>query len=381
MENESVVAAAPSYGEALAAKERRRSKILYVVLAAVFAAAFCWCILTGKYYTSPGDVFRCLLWGIADKCIWLLELPTRIPGLNLTYTIPNPIPVTWDSRVTLVLLSIRVPRVLGAMLAGGGLAISGASYQSVFRNPLVSESILGVSSGACFGAMLAVVLELGHSMTYTLAFVFAAATVLAVYLIGHLLRGNPTLTLVLVGTVLSSLLSAGYSILRYMADPISSQMSDFMFWLMGSLSRLDAQNMGVLFFTLLLGGTLIMSQRGRMNGMSLGEEQARSLGIHTGRVRFIIILASTVITAVVISECGTIGWIGLMIPQIVRMIAGPDNRRLIPCSFFAGGIFLMVIDMIVRVPASGEVPVGVLSAMVGTPIFLLALIRQKAGWS
>ena len=381
MENISAEQANLAYGKALAVRERRRGRILYVVLAAVFLAAFCWCVLTGKYYTAPGDVFRCLLWGIVDKIIWVLELPTKIPGLHLSYSIPNPIPVTWEKKVGLVLLSIRAPRVLGAMLAGGGLAISGASYQSVFRNPLVSESLLGVSSGACFGAMLAVVLGLSHTMTYMLAFLFAAVTVFAAYLISRLLRGNPTLTLVLVGTVLSSLMSAGYSILRYMPDPISSQMSDFMFWLMGSLSRLDSKNMAVLFLAVAIGGTVIMSQRGRMNGMSLGEEQARALGINTGRVRLLIIAASTGMTAVIISACGIIGWIGLMVPQIVRMAAGPDNRRLIPCSFFAGGTFLMIIDMIVRVPASGEVPVGVLSAMVGTPIFLLALVRQKMGWS
>ncbi len=381
MENETAVQVDMEYGKNLAAREKRCGRVMYAVLTAVFIAAFCWCILTGKYYTSPGDVFCCLLWGLVDKIIWVLELPAKIPFLNISYSIPNPVPVTWETKVELVLLSIRLPRVIGAMLAGGGLAISGASYQSVFRNPLVSESILGVSSGACFGAMLAVVMGLGHNMTYMMALLFAAVTVFTVYLIGRLLRGNPTLMLVLVGTVLSSLMSAGYSILRYMADPISSQMSDFMFWLMGSMSRLDTKNMGILLVTVIVGGAMIMSQRGKMNGMSLGEEKARTLGINTGRVRLIIVIASTVITAVIISECGTIGWIGLMIPQIIRMVAGPDNRRLIPCAFFAGGTFLMIIDMIVRVPASGEVPVGVMSAMIGTPIFLLALVRQKLGWS
>ena len=368
-----------TFGRELERRERRRTGVYAAVLAAASAGVLALALFTGKYYTSPPEVLRALLWDLLEKVIWVLELPARLPGVR--YTLTNPVPVTWSSKVQLVLLSIRVPRVLGVMLAGGGLAICGAGYQSVFRNPLVSESILGVSSGACFGAMLAVVLNLGSAVTYAFAFFFAAATVLGTYLISRTLRGNPTLTLVLVGTVLSGLMSAGYTVLRYIASPITSQLSSFMFWLMGSCSRMDGRALAVLAATVGVGGVLLLRQGGRLNAMSLGEAQARSLGVNTNRTRLVVVSCSTLITAVTVSICGIIGWIGLMIPQIVRMAIGPDNRRLLPCAFFTGGIFLVLMDLICRVPASGEVPIGVLSALLGTPVFLLALIREKAGWS
>lgn len=369
---------AAAYGRNLEKNVRKKTVSYALITLAAFLAAFCVCIFSGRYYTSPSEVIRVLAWALLDKILWLIELPAKLAGIS--FHIDNPIPVTWSSQVELVLLSIRLPRVLGVMLTGGGLAISGASYQSVFRNPLVSESILGVSAGACFGAMLGVVLRMSDPMVYASAFFFAGGTVLATYLISRAIRGNQTLILVLTGTVLSSLMSSAYSILRYIAQPISQQLSDFMFWIMGSCSRIDTPKLAVLSVVVLAGFLAIDKQSGNLNVMALGEDQARSLGVHTDRTRGIVIAASTAITAVAVSICGIIGWVGMMIPQIVRMSVGPDNRRLIPLSFFSGGVFLMVIDMIVRVPASGEVPIGVLAAMVGTPFYLLAMIHEKAGW-
>ncbi len=279
-----------------------------------------------------------------------------------------------------VIFQIRMPRVVAALVVGAALAAGGATFQSLFRNPLASPDILGVSAGAGLGATLGITLALPVGGIQMMAFVFGLATVFAVYLIGRAVRGHdPILVLVLAGVVMGALAGAGIALLKYLADPYD-ELPTITFWLLGSLNAVSREEMLVALLFVAVGTIPLVLLRWRMNIMSLGDEEARALGLHTGLMQLLFISAATLITAAAVSISGIIGWVGLMIPHIARLLVGPDFSRLLPMSMLLGAAYLLCIDDIARTFAEVEIPLGILTALVGAPFFLWLLTRSKRGW-
>ncbi|MDN3519526.1 iron ABC transporter permease [Aquisalimonas lutea] len=281
-----------------------------------------------------------------------------------------------------VVMDVRLPRIGAALVVGAALAAAGATYQGIFRNPLVSPDILGVSSGAAFGAALAIFLALPFLFVQGLAFVFGLVAVSAVYLIATLVRGahNPLLVLVLAGVVVGSLLSAAVSMLKYLADPYD-QLPAIEYWLLGSLSAARAGDVLGILVPVALGLIPLVLVRWRINLLSLDEEEARALGVNTGRLRVVVIAAATLITASAISIAGTVGWVGLIIPHLARMLVGPNYIRLLPASILVGAGYLLAVDTVARNAAAIELPLGTLNAFLGAPFFLYLLARARRSWT
>jgi iron complex transport system permease protein len=279
-----------------------------------------------------------------------------------------------------VIFDVRGPRVLAALLVGGALAASGAAYQTLFRNPLVSPDILGVSAGAALGAVLAIFLSLDVWAIQSFAFGFGLAAVGAAYLIAVTLRGHdPILVLVLAGVVLGSLLGACIALVKYLADPYN-QLPAITYWLLGSLAASSVEDIRTSAFPVLAGLVALWLVRWRITVLSLGDEEAASLGVAAGRIRALVIGAATLVTAAVVSISGIVGWIGLVVPHIARMLVGPDFRALFPVSVLLGSAFLLAVDTLARTVARIEIPLGVLTAFVGTPIFIWLLATARRRW-
>ena len=279
-----------------------------------------------------------------------------------------------------VIYEMRLPRALMAFVVGGALAISGGAQQSMFRNPLVDSGMLGVSAGAGFGACVAIVLFGQNFMIYILSFVFGILAMALSYMVGKIYDTSPTVTLVLGGVVVSSIFSALVSFVKYVADPLE-KLPTITFWLMGSLSRANFQDLLMVLVPIVPSIAIIILLRWRLNILSLGEKDAIALGVNINQVRGIIMICTSVATAAAVCVSGTIGWIGLIVPHIVRMMVGNDNRILLPCSLAIGGSFLMAIDLMARSMSSAEIPIGVLTAIIGGPFFVLILQRTKGGGS
>lgn len=321
---------------------------LLVVLIAVAAS-------TGAYPISVGEMFAAI-WR------WL--------------TGQDPIG-TMDT----VLFEIRLPRVFAGVLAGAALAAAGAAYQGLFRNPLVSPDILGVSSGAGLGAVIGIFFSLPIWAIQFSAFAMGLVTVGVVYLIASMVRGRePILVLVLAGVVVGSLTGAAISLLKILADPYD-QLPAIVFWLLGSLSGIrnaDVINAAPLVLIALIPLILL---RWRINVLSLGDEEAKALGVDSSKLRLIVIFAATLMTASVVAISGVIGWVGLVIPHLARMLVGPNFERLLPASMLMGGGYLLLVDTVARSLTVTEIPLGILTAIIGAPFFLWLLARGRDGWS
>jgi iron complex transport system permease protein len=280
-----------------------------------------------------------------------------------------------------VIFQVRGPRVLTAVLVGAALAVAGTAFQGLFRNPLVSPDLLGASSGAALGAVLAIYLSLGVFAVQVLAFVGGLAAVVAVYLIGSTVRArDPILVLVLTGVVIGALLGAGVGLVKYIADPYN-QLPAMTFWLLGSLAAANAADLIPLFGPVALGILILLALRWRMNVLSLPDEEARALGLPTGPMRIAVIAAATLVTSASVATAGIVGWVGLVVPHIARTLVGPDFGRLIPTAALLGGGFLLVIDTVARTAAPIEIPLGILTAIVGTPFFVWLLTGVSKTWS
>ena len=324
---------------------------LALVLVALMLAA----IAIGKYPLSAGDMAGAL---------W-----RAMTGSSST------------SQVDTVLFSIRLPRVLAAVLVGAALAAAGAAYQGLFRNPLVSPDILGVSSGAGLGAVLGIFLSLPVAGIQLLAFVGGLVTVGLVYLIASMVHNRePVLILVLAGVVVGSLAGAAISLLKILADPYD-QLPAIVFWLLGSLASVRGAEVWSAAPLVLIGLVPLVLLRWRINVLSLGDEEARALGIEAGRLRLIVVTAATLMTASVVAVAGVIGWIGLVIPHLARMLVGPNFNRLLPAALLMGATYMLLIDTLARTLAPIEIPLGVLTAIIGAPFFLWLLARGEEGWS
>ncbi len=285
-----------------------------------------------------------------------------------------------DPTVETVLWQVRLPRVFAAILVGAALAGAGATYQGMFRNPLVSPDILGVSAGASLGAVLGIFLSLPVAAIQLLAFLGGLASVAIVYAVGSAVRGrDPVLVLVLAGVALGALLGAGISLIKILADPYD-QLPAITYWLLGSLAAVTRDDALGALPAILIGLVPLHLLRWRMNLMSLGEEEARALGVETRILRPVLIAAATLVTAAAVSISGVVGWVGLVVPHVARMLVGPDLVRLLPASLLLGAGFLVAVDTLARTLSAIEVPLGILTAVLGVPFFLWLLATSRRGW-
>lgn len=285
-----------------------------------------------------------------------------------------------DSTLETVVMKIRGPRVVSAVMIGAALAAAGAAYQNMFRNPLVSPDILGVSSGAAVGAVLGIFLSLNVILIQSLAFAFGLGAVALVYFVSNTVRGHdPLLVLVLSGVVVGSLLGACVALMKYLADPYN-QLPAITFWLLGSLASASPSDAWSALPLMLVGLIPMWLLRWRINLLSLDDEEARALGVETGRIRLVVIAAATLMTSAAVAISGVIGWIGLVIPHFARLLVGPDFSRLLPTSILLGAGFLLAVDTLARTVARIEIPLGVLTAFIGTPLFLWQLATARKGW-
>jgi iron complex transport system permease protein len=280
-----------------------------------------------------------------------------------------------------VIWQVRGPRVIAAMLVGAALAVAGTAFQGLFRNPLVSPDILGASSGAALGAVIGIYLSLGVFAIQVIAFAGGLIAVAVVYAIGAAVRSrDPILVLVLTGVVVGSLFGAGVGLVKYLADPYN-QLPAMTFWLLGSLSATGVADLLPLFGPVALGAAVLIALRWRMNVMSLPEEEARALGVATGPLRIAIVAAATLVTSASVATAGIIGWVGLVVPHLARSLVGPDFARLLPAAAILGGGYLLLIDTLARTMAQVEIPLGILTAVIGTPFFIWLLTSVQKNWS
>jgi iron complex transport system permease protein len=286
-----------------------------------------------------------------------------------------------QGQIDTVLFEVRLPRVFAAVLVGAAIAAAGAAYQTLFRNPLVSPDILGVSTGAGLGAVLGIFLSLPVAGIQLSAFVVGLATVGLVYAIASMVHGRePILVLVLAGVVVGSLAGAVISLLKILADPYD-QLPAIVFWLLGSLSAIRKGEVWAAAPLVLSGLVPLILLRWRINVLSLGDEEAKALGVEAGRLRLLVVTAATLMTASVVAISGVIGWVGLVIPHIARMLVGPSFDRLLPTAMLLGASYLLLVDTLARTMARIEVPIGILTAVIGAPFFLWLLARGREGWS
>ena len=306
----------------------------------------------------------------------LLKLAERIyNGLFPAHSVTFGIAPFWENAKETVALQIRLPRILLACLVGCCLSMAGASYQGVFQNPMAAPDILGATSGAAFGAALAILLGGGSRLIMLSAFVCSMLTVVLVFLIGRKSNGKQVLTLVLAGIMVSSLFNAATSYVKLVADP-SDELPAITYWLMGSLSGAKLSTVAAVLPPMAVGMIPLLLLRWRINILTLGEDEARTIGVNTNRVRLIVVLSATLITAASVSVSGMIGWVGLVIPHLSRRLVGNDYRCLLPASMLFGAIFLLAVDDFSRNLLATEIPIGILTAFIGAPFFLWLITKK-----
>ncbi|WP_292364749.1 FecCD family ABC transporter permease [Methanoculleus sp.] len=341
------------------------------------AALFFFSLFFGRYMMDPVETFRILTVGTANA--FLDSASSLLSTLTGHQVLLPSFEQTWGASEETVVFRIRLPRVIAAMLVGGGLSIAGASFQGLFKNPLVSPDILGVSAGAGFGAAIGILLSGNPMVIQISAFFFGILAVAVAYGIGRTVGKSSTLVLVLGGIIVGSLFSAFISLTKYVADPYDT-LPAIVFWLMGSLSAVANTDIAAVAPPILLGSICLFLVRWRINLLAVGEEEARALGVDTKKMTALLVIASTIVTASAVCISGIIGWVGLVVPHIGRMLVGPDFRKLIPVSAVLGASFLLVVDDIARTLTATEIPLGILTALIGAPFFAYLLTRKKVGW-
>jgi iron complex transport system permease protein len=317
----------------------------------LFLASF----LVGPYPIAPGTVARVFLAQVS--------LAER----------------TWSDAVEMVVLDVRGPRVAAALVVGAALACAGATYQNLFRNPLVSPGVLGVSSGAGFGAALGIILGLPGVGIQGLAFILGLVAVGLTVWLGRSFDRQATLVLVVAGLVVSAFFQALVSLTKIVADPLN-QLPSITFWLLGGLARTTPEALLAALVPIAVAGLVLHALRWQVHALAAGEDEARALGVDVKRVRIVLIVAATLMTAAATSLCGIVGWVGLLIPHIVRMLVGPSFAAVLPMSALLGGGFLLGMDNLARAAGNVEVPLGILTALVGAPFFALILARTRKQW-
>lgn len=340
------------------------SSVLVLLIVIILSICF------GRYPITPFGVISSLRRGVAHAG-WILG-----NSIGITSSVIEP---EWLNNFedTMVWM-VRMPRIIAAVLIGGALSLSGATYQGLFRNPMVSPDILGVSAGASVGACLMMLLNRNYVLIQAGAFLFGVIAVTFSYALSTAVgKGNNTvLLLVLCGMTVGTMFQALVSIIKYMAD-IDSQLPEMTYWLMGSLAKVGYRD--IVFFTVVfvLFTTPILLLRWRLNVLSFSEDEAKMLGVNVTAIRLVCVSCATMLTAAVVSVAGTIGWVGLMIPHLVRFLVGPNMKVLLPISLTTGSIFLLVVDNLCRTLLPNEIPLGVLTSLLGAPFFILILYRQR----
>ena len=283
---------------------------------------------------------------------------------------------TWTAQQQALFFNVRLPRIIMAMLVGCCLSAAGAAYQGTFQNPLTSPDILGASQGAALGAAVAILMGLGSLQVSGMAFAFSLGTVLLVMLVASRAHGNRVLVVVLSGVMVSSLMSAGVSFTKLIADP-TDQLPAITYWLMGSVTAVRLTDVAMVLPPMLVGLAVLLAMRWRINVLTMGDDEARTMGVDTRKVRVAIILAATLVTASSVAVTGMIGWVGLVIPHLCRMLVGPDYRKLLPASMAMGAGFLLIVDDVSRLASTVEIPIGILTAFIGAPFFLYLITREQ----
>ena len=334
--------------------DRRINQIYTLVLFILLLSLFLLSFILGRYDVPLTQVVRILI--------------NRLPFVDIT--------PTWTDKMETAVINIRLPRILLACLVGCCLSAAGTSYQTVFRNPMAAPDILGASSGACFGAALAILLGGSRNAITFSAFIFSLVTVALVYIIG--LRGNrdQTAGILLAGIMISSLFSSATSYIKLVADP-SDQLPAITYWLMGSLSGTKLKDVLFAILPMAVGLIPLLLLRWRINLLTINEDEARTIGINTGRLRLVVIVCATILTASSVSVSGMIGWVGLVIPHLSRKLVGSNCSSLLPVSMIFGAFFLLLVDNISRNLLAVEIPIGILTAFIGAPFFLFLMTRKE----
>jgi len=328
---------------------KARLKVLVLGISTVLVSIIALGI--GRYLLSPLDIVRVLVQSITGHDLGM------------------------DKNAVAVVMHIRLPRIAASLLLGAGLALSGQTFQMIFRNPLVSPDVLGTSTAASFGASLSLLLGLSAFMVSLNAFFFGIIALLLIYSIASRVRREQVLSLILVGMVVSSLFSAATSFVKLIADP-NNVLPAITYFLMGSLSGVGRDALGLVAAPVLISIAVLLLLSWRINLLSLSEDEARSIGVNTRLIRAVAITCATIITACSVAVAGNIGWVGLVIPHISRILVSSDSRYSFPSSVFIGASFLTLVDCISRAAATVEIPIGILTSFIGAPFFLILLFRE-----
>ena len=322
---------------------------IFLALLTLLCAFVALCV--GRFYISFGDVFSVLAHSI---------------GLGEGAA----------SNITNVIENLRIPRIIAAILVGAALSVSGAAYQGVFKNQLVSPDLLGVSAGACVGAATAIIFDLSLFWIQIFAFGFGLAAVAITLAIPKMMGRSSTLMLVLSGIIVSGLMGSVIGFLKYVADP-ETKLPDIVYWQLGSLAKLDSENLKYIAPVMIICAVLLIAMSWRINLLSLGDESAARLGVNVAFERSIIIICATLLTACSVCISGIVAWVGLLMPHLARMLVGANNIKSMPASIFMGAMFLLFVDTLARSISVSEVPLGVLTGFIGTVFFVWVLWRNK----
>ena len=340
---------------------RKSCRLIFLILICLAAGIFFVSFLVGRYPVSALQTLRLLI----NRALGLVS------GERLQLA------PTWTPEEASVVINIRLPRILSAALIGAALSAAGSAYQAMFRNPMVSPDLLGASTGAAFGAALAILLGASYAVITASSFFFGLAAVALTYLVGRLSRIRSNLAMVLAGVMVGSLFSAGTSFIKLVADT-NDQLPAITYWLMGALTSVRLDDLHFAMGPILLGLIPLLLLRWRLNLLTVSEAEARSMGVNTQLLRLVVIVCATLSTAASVSISGMIGWVGLVIPHICRLLVGQDTARLLPASMLLGASFLMLVDDLARCLTTSEIPLGILTALVGAPLFLYLIIKGGA---
>lgn len=327
-------------------KERLKFWLIIGVLLLSLLFSFLLSMCVGRYAISVGETFR-----------FFFGQPIESISFN-------------------VLFNLRLPRTLIAICVGCSLALSGAIYQSIFNNKLVSPDILGVSSGASVGACLGILIGFSTGLVSLFAFAFGFITVLLTMLISKAFRNKSNLIIVLCGLAVGGLMSSLVGLMKYLADN-EMKLAEMTFWLLGDLSKTNLDDFWVILPVTIVGGIIALVLSWRLNVVSLGRKESKAMGVNYHLMTTILIVMATILTAVSVSISGTIGWIGLVIPNLVRLLVGSDNRKVVPVSMLTGAVFMVLCDMLARSIAPNEIPLSVLTGIIGTPLFLFSIFKRR----
>jgi iron complex transport system permease protein len=328
--------------------------ILHLIFIFIPMTLFFMSFLIGRYPVTPIEVIY-----------------TLVSKFNPSYAVSD--------TITSVVFNIRLPRIIGALVVGAALSVVGATFQAIFKNPLVSPDILGVSSGSGFGAAIAILLNGSSYLIQLSAFIFGMISVSITYFISRVYKTSGILVLVLSGMAISSFFGSLISSAKFLADP-NNKLPEITFWLMGSLASINPKTLIPVLIIIITGLIILILLRWRLNILAMGDEESQALGLNTERLRLMFIIISTFITASAVCLSGVIGWVGLIVPHMTRILTGPDNKILLPASISFGASFLLLMDDIARGLFLIEIPIGILTALIGAPLFLVLLKKGYNDW-